>query len=134
MQHASPVGKRSRAMIRPLRQRHRRMVIVLGVFLPVAFAVGIAARKPAPTVNELPAVLAVTPQKFAATVWNRVSLFAKTPVEVHLLREENNSGRFAVGFSAAKNFVKPDLIVYWTAGNPDITDTLPDNAVLLGSF
>ena len=37
-------------------------------------------------------------------------------------------------FSAAKDFVKPDLIVYWVAGNPNLTDKLPDNARLLGSF
>jgi hypothetical protein len=30
--------------------------------------------------------------------------------------------------------VKPDLIVYWIPGNPNITETLPDNARLLGAF
>jgi hypothetical protein len=39
-------------MIRPLRQRHRHIFMVLGFILPVAFAVGIAERKPAPPANK----------------------------------------------------------------------------------
>ena len=121
-------------MIRPLRQRHRRMVIVLGVLLPVAFAVGIAARKPVPGMISLPKELVASPQTFAVTEWERTDLFIKTPMQVRLLRESAGTGRFAVEFSAAKDFVKPDLIVYWVAGNPNLTDKLPDNARLLGAF
>ena len=121
-------------MIRPLRERHRRMVIVLGVFLPVAFAVGIAARKPVPGMTSLPMQLATSLQTFAVTEWERTDLFTKTPIQVRLLRERAGAGRFAVEFSAPKDFVKPDLIVYWVPGNPNITDALPENARLLGAF
>jgi hypothetical protein len=121
-------------MIRPLRQHHRRMVIALGVFLPVAFVVGVAARKPAPTVAELPLALTVTSQKFEAVEREYSDLFSRSPVQVQLLREQKNSGRFAVAFSATKDFIKPDLMVYWVSGNPDITSALPGNAVLLGAF
>ena len=121
-------------MIYPLRQRHRCVVMVLGIFLPVAFAVDVAARKPTPTVDELPAALTATSQQFEAVEWRRADLFAKSPVEVHLLREQKSSGRFGIEFSAAKDFVKPDLIVYWVAGNSNMTDTLPDSAILVGSF
>ena len=110
------------------------MFIVLGVFLPVAFAVGIAARKPVPGMTSLPKELVASPQQFTVTAWERTDLFTKTPIQVRLLRERANAGRFAVEFSAAKDFVKPDLIVYWVAGSPKITDTLPDNARLLGAF
>ena len=121
-------------MICLLRQRHRRMVIVFGVLLPVAFAVGIAARKPVPGMTSLPKELVASPQQFAVTEWERADLFTKTPIQVRLLRESAGTGRFAVEFSAAKDFVKPDLIVYWVAGSPKITETLPDNARLLGAF
>ena len=121
-------------MIRLLRQRHRRMVIVFGVLLPVAFAVGIAARKPVPGMTSLPKELVASPQQFAVTEWERADFFTKTPIQVRLLRESAGTGRFAVEFSATKDFVKPDLIVYWVAGSPKITDTLPDNARLLGAF
>jgi hypothetical protein len=110
------------------------MVIALGVFLPVAFAVGIAARKPVAVMTSLPKELLMSSQKFAATEWEHADLFTKMPVQVRLLRESAGTGRFAVEFSATKDFVKPDLIVYWVAGNPNITDKLPDNARLLGAF
>jgi hypothetical protein len=121
-------------MIRPLRQRHRRMVTVLGVVLPVVLVAGIAARKPAPIVTTLPSALATATQHLETVEWERTDLFTKTLIQVRLLRESAGSGRFAVGFSAAKDFVKPDLLVYWAAGNPDITTTLPDKARLLGAF
>src|SRR5277367_4590916 len=118
MQRTSVRGaQRNRAMIYPLRQRHRHIVIALGIFLPVVFAIGIAARKPAATVAELPAALAATLQQFEAVEWERADLFAKSPVQVRLLREQKDSGRFAIKFSSAKDFVRPDLLVYWVAGN-----------------
>src|SRR6266702_2192390 len=99
--------ERSRTMIRPLRQRHRRMVIVLGVFLPVAFAVGIAARKSVPGMTSMPKELVASPQSFAVTEWERADLFTKTPVQVRLLRERAGAGHFAGEFSAKRDFVKP---------------------------
>jgi hypothetical protein len=121
-------------MIRPLRQRHRHVVVALGFFLPVAFAIGIAARKPLPPANTLPPTLAAAPQSGEdIIVWKRSDLFSKAPVEVQLLCGEI-SGRFAVQFSSTSDFLKPDLLVYWIAGNPAITGTLPENATLLGKF
>jgi len=121
-------------MIRPLRQRHRRIVAVIGVLLPITFVIGIAARKPVPDMTSLPKELVASPQIFAVTEWERSDLFTKTPMQVRLLRESVGAGRFALELSAARDFVKPDLIVYWIAGGPNITDLLPDNARLLGVF
>ena len=36
--------------------------------------------------------------------------------------------------SAPRDFVKPDLMVYWVAGSTKIAESLPNNALLLGSF
>jgi hypothetical protein len=121
-------------MIRPLRQRHRRMVIALGVLLPITFGLGMAARKPVPSMDSLPANLVAMPQKFVATEWKHAELFVKSPIKVRLLREQSSTGRFAVEFSAPNGFIKPDLMVYWVAGDSKITDTVPDNAQLLGAF
>jgi hypothetical protein len=110
------------------------MVIVLGVFLPLAFGVGIAARKPVPGMTSLPKELLTPPQKFAATQSERADLFKKTPIQVRLLRESAGTGYFAMKFSAQKDFLKPDLIVYFVPGNPNVNDTLPENARLLGTF
>src|SRR5262245_29568509 len=80
------------AMIRPLRQRHRQIVIALGAILPVAFTVGISVRNPVPKVATLPAGLVASPRAFAATIWERSDLFAKTAIRVRLVRENAISG------------------------------------------
>jgi len=121
-------------MIRCLRQRHRHTVIALGIFLPVAFAVGIAARRPVPEVNSLPKELRPVVQQYDRQEWQRTDLFTKSPVQVHLMGEHGSTGKFAIALSAPKDFVKPDLIVYWVAGSPTITGELPGDAMLLGGF
>ena len=134
MQRA-PAGIESEiAMIRPLRQRHRRIVITLGVSLPIVFIVGIAARSPVPSMASLLLETPTFSRASAATVWDRPDLFSKETIHVRLLRASGNSSRFALELSAAKDFVKPDLIVYWIPGNSEITGKLPDNALLLGTF
>ena len=120
-------------MILSLRQRHRRTFAVLGVLLPIALAVGIAARRAVPQSATLPPELSSTTQTFTATEYQRDDLFAKADVKVRLWRDLG-SGQLAVGFMAPKDFLKPDLIVYWIAGQPKVTDELPSDAVLLGSF
>ncbi|MGC3957384.1 MAG: hypothetical protein QM813_05315 [Verrucomicrobiota bacterium] len=120
-------------MIRPLRQRHRRMFAVLGVLLPVAFVVGIAARKTAAPAETLPPELSPQTQAFTATGDERADLFAKSGVKVRLW-QDLSTRQYAVGFLAPKDFVKPDLIVYWLAGQPDVSDKVPAAATLLGSF
>jgi hypothetical protein len=121
-------------MIRPLRQRHRRIVVGFGILLPIAFATGIVARKPVPVVASLPAALIQPSSAFAAAEWGRSDLFARTHFKVQLRRENAGSRRLAVEFFAGSNFVKPDLIVYWIAGDASITDSVPDSAQLLGGF
>jgi hypothetical protein len=121
-------------MIRPLRQRHRRAVLALGIFLPVAFAVGITARKPAPEVDSLPQELASPATQFASQKWQRADLFPKSPVQICLMREHGETGKFAIKLSAPKDFIRPDMIVYWVSGSAAITDAVPASAILLGSF
>lgn len=120
-------------MIIALRQRHRRIFFALGIFLPAVLVVGVAARRPVPVTATLPGVLEAA-EKFDPSGPPRDGLFPKSAVSVQWLRGQNNSGALAVRFSAAKDFVKPDLMVYWVAGNPKATDALSANAVLLGAF
>ena len=121
-------------MIRPLRQLHRRTFIVLGIFLPVAFAVGIAARKTVPENSPLPPALAGASQHFSRILWEQNNYFSNAAIQVRLRQAPEVAGKFAVEFSAPKKFTQPDLLVYWTAGNLANADSLPDHARLLGSF
>jgi hypothetical protein len=116
-----------------LRQRHRWIFAVLCVLLPVALAVGILARRTVPSSTALSPELTSWTQTFTATEHQPENLFSNTPVRVSLWRDQE-SGRYAISFSAAKDFAKPDLLTYWIAGHPTITDTLPQDAALLGAF
>lgn len=120
-------------MILPLRQRHRRIFAIIGVLLPLLFVVGIAVRRAVPQPETLPPELSSQTVTFTATGYERADLFPESPVQVRLWREQG-SGRFAVGFTAAKDFLKPDLMAYWSAARPAANDTLPPNASLLGAF
>ena len=121
-------------MILPLRQRHRRMFAVIGVLLPIVFVWGIAARKPAPSVANLPAEFKATPQIHVGDDWEHTDIFTNVPVRVHLLHDRTEEGRLAVSLSAEKDFVKPDLLAYWLPSYPKAANTLPADAVLLGAF
>lgn len=122
-------------MIRPLRQRHYQTFVAIGFVLPVVFALGIVGRKPFPSMEALPNEFAAQAEEFPVLVWARNDLFAKAPIQVRLRRGNPNQGLLAVTFSADQNvFIKPDLMVYWTTGNPTINGRLSERAKLLGGF
>jgi hypothetical protein len=120
-------------MIRALRQRHRRTVTILGIFMPVIFTLCIAARKPVPLVESLPEALALPSPRFMVTDWERADLFSETSIRVRLQRASVGN-YLALSFSAPEDFLNPDLIVYWIPGNSTVADRLPENAELLGAF
>ncbi len=109
-------------------------MIALGVFLPIAFVVGIAARRPVPTGPSLSAIFLDTPLHFENIVWDRSDLWAQQAIRTRLLSDKTDGKRFAVELSPVNNIIKPDVLVYWLPGDPKIEETLPDNATLLGAF
>jgi len=117
-------------MIRPLRQRHRVMLSALGVLLPVAFAVGIAARRPVP-VASVPPELGGKVKDFAQVVWTRPDLWPGHGIITTLRRDAMGS----VGAELTlRDLAKPDVLVYWAAGKDSTRESLPDNARLLGAL
>lgn len=119
-------------MILALRQRHRRMFAAIGCLLPVAFMVGIGARRPVPSVSQLPRALMTEEVESGSTVWERDDLFAKIAVNVRLNRTA--SGDLTMTCTAKGDFAKPDLIVYWETRGATNVAALPDSATLLGAF
>ncbi len=110
------------------------MFAIIGVLLPLAFGVGIVARRTVPETSILPPELSTTSaQTFTATGYERDDAFEDAPVRIRLWRDLS-TGQFAIGFSAPRDFVKPDLIAYWITSQPTNRTELPTNAVLLGSF
>lgn len=121
-------------MIQPLRQRHRQVFMLLGITLPAVLIVGFATHPTVPVATPLPPALAEAAPALATVVWQRDGLFAKAPVQVRLLRNPGEPGGFALNLTGTRDFLKPDLLVYWVSGQPEITDTLPGDARLLGAF
>jgi hypothetical protein len=119
-------------MILALRRSHRRIFTVLSVFLPLMFALGIAARRTVPYQATLPPELSSWTQTFTATD-ERGDLFDESPVRIRLWREQER-GLSAVGFTASHDFLKPDLMAYWSVGYPTTGGRLPPDARLLGAF
>jgi hypothetical protein len=120
-------------VILSLRQCHRRIFAVLGVLLPLLFVVGIVVRRNVPQSENLPPGLSPQTVTFTATGYELDDLFEKSPVRARLYRD-HESGTLAVGLTASKDFLKPDLMVYWSSSRPATGDTLPPEAKLLGAF
>lgn len=121
-------------MIQPLRRRHRQVFMLLGVTLPVVLIIGFATHPPLPAATGLLPGLTTTATAFSTMVWQRDGLFAQAPVQVRLLRTQDGTRGFALNLTGPNDFLKPDLLVYWVSGQPQITDTLPGEARLLGAF
>ena len=119
-------------MNRPLRQRHRVTVTTLAVVLPVAFATGIAARKPAPVVAAQAFAETQTPTTFESIRWERADLWPKQSIRTRLLAD--GEGHVAVELSAAKEITKPDLLLYWVRDGEKVSDKLTEAASLMGVF
>jgi len=120
-------------MIRKLRQRHRRIIAVLGILLPLLLIVGIVLRRAVPQSETLLSDSSPPTTTFTATGYERDDLFERSPVRVRLYRD-HGSGALAVGLVATKDFLKPDLLAYWSVTRPASNDRLPPDARLLGAF
>jgi hypothetical protein len=120
-------------MILSLRRRHRRVFAGIGVLLPLLLVVGITVRRAVPQLEALPSELSPQTVTFTATGYERDDLFDRSLFRVRLFRD-HGSGALAVGLNASKDFLKPDLMVYWSAGLATTNDTLPPRAKLLGAF
>ena len=118
-------------MILALRQRHRHLVIALGIFLPVVFAVGVVARKPVPTMAALPGGLAPIQSRPGELVRD---FLGKNPLGVGLFRDLGNKAALSVQIISRFPPVGPDLLVYWIPAAQNFDRNLPDDARLLGAF
>ena len=118
-------------MIRPLRQRHRKIVCTLGVLLPVAFATGLVARKPVPVAASLPLELAGQEKDFGKVLWTKADIWPAQRIITRL--RQDAAGSVAVELMI-RDLAKPDVLVYWAAGKEAPAEGLPDNARLLGAL
>jgi hypothetical protein len=121
-------------VIRPLRQRHRVMLLTLAAGLPLAFAGGIAGRKAVPVMNALPAALTGEHTRPSQVLWERDEFLGKHPIAVRMYRDERSGSGFAMELVSRVPLVGPDLLVYWIPGAHATTRDMPNDARLLGTF
>jgi hypothetical protein len=118
-------------MIRPLRQRHRMIVCTLGVVLPMAFVAGIAARKTVPVNAALPSELVRGAEDYGRVVLTKTDIWPGQRIITNLRRGARGSVAVELMF---RDLVRPDILVYWAAGQESAVERLPDNARLLGAL
>ena len=109
------------------------MVLALGVLLPAAFSLGIASRNSMPLLRELPGNLPHQPVSSYNAAWVREDLWEKSQLRTRLLRISTQP-TLALEVTAPEPIVKPDVLLYWIPGNPQIQESLPNGAVLLGAW
>lgn len=109
-------------MIAPLRARHRRVIAVLAVALPVCFAAAIASRAPEPVGMTLPEELL---GHDAAEFVVREALSDARAGREYELRGSDDRSAFTVAQTAGEP--APDVLIYATSAR-DSLDELPADA------
>ena len=105
------------------------MVCTLGVLVPLAFVAGVAARRPVPASRSVPTALESRASDFVTVLWTKADLWPGQRIITSLRR--NAAGSVAVEL-LIRDLVRPDVLVYWAAGEETAVEGLPDTARLLG--
>lgn len=120
-------------MIRPLRQRHRVMMLALATIVPTAFATGLLSRREIPVQATVDAGLAAGVAPWVQ-VWDREDLWSGFNLRTRLFRTGNLPGSIAIEISSKSQIVRPDVLAYWVPREGPIQGGVPDEAILLGKF
>lgn len=114
-------------MIRELRTRHRLMTTALAIAVPLLFGFAIAMRKNAPLDR-------VQAQRFDSNSYEELEFeqLRELPDSVLTWNRHRDDGTLIAVFQAfGDNAVPPDLLAYWSPTS-EASNTLPEDAVLLG--
>jgi hypothetical protein len=118
-------------MIRPLRQRHRLMLLGLSVALPLLFGAGLLARKAPAVMEALPATGRV-PEAGAYPLVVAEREADSLAVQIRLRADGRPARRLALELMPRQYLKEPDLLVYWHPGTA--SDVSPSGGYLLGAM
>jgi hypothetical protein len=118
-------------MIRPLRKRHRAMVVVLALVVPPLFALGILGRPQEARMAAMPEGLAPEAVDPGAVI-SRHTKGAMPEFTARATLFARGDG-VAVTVETTPHPVRPELLVYWSADAVSGA-SLPETAYLLGSL
>ena len=114
-------------MIRPLRSRHRILTTIMLVVSAGGLGVGLAARRPMPTMTTLPAAL--SPEAAPITTPLPLSWTGEGAPVAAL------DARGRLSLTLGEPLRRPDPLLYWApaAGMGQPGEGLPDGAIFLGA-
>ena len=120
-------------MIRPLRARHRRMIVVLAIAVPTLFGLGLRARRAIPPIVNLPAALeAPVFDDDAVIVSQSKQIPGAMGVTIRRLRPAVAGGAERLFVEITEDPHRPELLAYWAAQGAAPGMGLPEDARLLG--
>jgi len=117
-------------MIRPLRVRHRSMIVALAVLAPVLFVAGLLARQTVPAMSDSVVDTQTPGHERLEVVGMAAPSLGELPIRTLWLKASDDTTRRAVTLELTGPTRHPDLLVYWTAEPGD--GALSDEALLLG--
>jgi hypothetical protein len=119
-------------VIRPLRRRHAWLApACLALLAPAGLFLGVLARRPMPTAAKLPRELASEPA--APPGAGRTGTLEAGGVRVALRAWDAEGGR-VLELLPEEDVQEPDVLVYWTPGDPGADGPPPADARLVGSL
>jgi hypothetical protein len=116
-------------MIQPLRAVHRRAFVALAFVLPAILLVGLGGRRPRPQAGENAAQAPAS----ANLVKKSDNLWHAHSITTEFSSDSSNPPVFYVVLRPAQPLNEPDLLLYWSAREPQ-GNMLPDEVRLLGAF
>lgn len=121
-------------MIQHLRQRHRNLIVILAVILPVSFLAGLATRSSAPQRQDIPPFLINELPAFPRVLFENGNLWGGHNILTRVCADDMPPQRLIVELQPQDELVKPDILVYWHEPATDSGNQLPENAYLLGAL
>lgn len=121
-------------MIRPLRQRHRMIISLLALVLPVAFIFALAARKRVPRMQDVPASLRGNDATLPQTLFEREDLWPDLSITTRLLADQHQPAKLAVELHPQEALAAPDILVYWRPRDVEASAASLAQAYLLGTL
>lgn len=117
-------------MIRPLRSRHRTMMVGLAIVVPILFVAGLSVRQATP-VMDLPHPGARPTEPATPLGTQAGNLLDGGVVSVRWFAQGSTT-RLRIELAEAASL--PEVLVYWTLDRTEGLDVLPHGSRLIGSL
>lgn len=121
-------------MIQRLRRRHRNLIVILSVILPVLFLAALATRPSAPRTQEIPPFLVNETPAFPRVLFEESNLWSGHDLLTRVCADQMPPQRLVVELQPRRAFSEPDILVYWHEPAAASGNQLPENAYLLGAL